>query len=117
MKVYDNNFSGTSATQTGRAQETQKLDRTSQNSRTGSAKSGSEDRVEFSSALGRLSQAMAAHSSSRASKVQSLAARYQSGNYRPNSLATSKGMVAEALSSGGASSGGASSGGASSGIK
>ena len=100
MKVYDNNLSGTSSAQTGLVQETQKPERASHSGRTGSARSSSEDRVEFSSTLGRLSQALAADTSSRAGKVQSLAALYQSGNYRPNSMGTSKGMVAEALSSG-----------------
>jgi anti-sigma28 factor (negative regulator of flagellin synthesis) len=98
MKVYDSNLAGTSAAQTGRTQETQKVG--NQNARTGAAKSGSEDRVEFSNTLSRLSHAMAADSSSRASHVQALAAQYQSGKYRPDSLATGKGMLSEALSEG-----------------
>ena len=98
MKVYDSNLTGTSAAQTGRAQETQKVG--NENARTGAAKSGSEDRVEFSSTLSRLSNAMAADGSSRANRVQALAAQYQSGQYRPDSLATSRGMVSEALSAG-----------------
>jgi hypothetical protein len=98
MKVYDSNLTGTSAAQTGRTQETQKGG--NQNARTGAVKSGSEDRVEFSSTLSRLSNAMAADGSSRASHVQALAAQYQSGKYRPDSSATSKGMVSEALSEG-----------------
>jgi len=43
---------------------------------------------------------MASQSSDRANKVQQLTMQYQSGNYQPNSLATSQGMVAEALSGG-----------------
>src|ERR1700680_1201054 len=97
MKVYDSNLTGTSAAQTGRSQETQKLDR-SQNTKTRTV--GSEDHVELSSTLSRLSSSMAAYGSSRASHVQALAAQYQSGKYRPDSLATSKGMVSEALSAG-----------------
>jgi len=99
MKVYESNLTGTSAAQTGHTQETQKLDR-SENPRTGAAGAGSEDRVEFSNTLGRLSKAMAADGSSRANHVQALAAQYQSGNYRPDSLATSRGMVSEALGAG-----------------
>ena len=100
MKIYDNNLTGTSAAQTGRAQETHKAG--SENARTGGSKSGSgsEDRVEFSSTLSRLSNAMASDTSSRASHVQALAAQYQSGHYRADSHATSKGMVSEALSEG-----------------
>lgn len=99
MKVYDRNLSGASTAEAGRAQETQQLDRSGQ-ARTGSSRSGSEDRVELSSTLTRLSRALSASGSSRASQVQALAAQYQSGNYRPNSLATSRGMVSEALSAG-----------------
>jgi len=100
MKVYDSNLAGTSGAQTGRTLETQKTDRSAspQTGATGGANTG--DRVEFSGTLGRLSQAMAAHDSSRASRVQSLAAQYRSGTYRPDSLATSKGMVSEAVSAG-----------------
>jgi anti-sigma28 factor (negative regulator of flagellin synthesis) len=99
MKVYDNNLASTSAAQTGRTQETQKLDRF-ENSRARAAAAGSEDRVELSSTLGSLSKAIAAYGSSRASQVQALAAQYQSGNYRTESLATSRGMVSEALGAG-----------------
>jgi hypothetical protein len=53
--------------------------------------------VEFSSTLGRLSQALAVSGSERASRVQALAAQYQSGNYQPNSLATSRSIISEAL--------------------
>lgn len=99
MKVYDSNLTSSTAAQSGRTQETQKLDR-SENTRSGSGRSGSEDHVELSGALGRLSSAMASYGSSRASRVQALAAQYQSGNYRPDSFATSQGMVSEALSAG-----------------
>jgi hypothetical protein len=99
MKVYDSNLTGTTAAQAGRSQETQKPDQTD-NTRFHQAGSRSEDRVELSSTLGRLSKAMAAYGSSRASQVQALAAQYQAGRYRPDSLATSRGMVSEALNAG-----------------
>ena len=100
MRVYDNNLSGTSAAEAGRAQETQKLDR-GEGARTGAGKpNGSGDRVEFSSALGNLSRTMSAYGSSRASQVQALAAQYQSGNYHPDSAVTSHAMVSEALAAG-----------------
>jgi hypothetical protein len=44
---------------------------------------------------------MSAEGSARASRVQALAVQYQSGSYRPDSAATSKDMVAEALAAGG----------------
>ena len=101
MRIYDVNLTGSSAAESGRAQETQRSDRAGATRTAGAGGSGSSDRVEFSSTLGRLSEAMSADGSARASRVQALAAQYQSGSYRPDSLATSKGMVSEALASGG----------------
>lgn len=99
MKIYDRNLTGTSASETGRTQETQKA------GNTGSGKSvsgldGSSDRVEFSGTMGQLSRAVATFESTRADRLQTLAAAYQSGTYRSDSLATSKGMVAEAMGAG-----------------
>jgi len=99
MKVYDRNLSGASAAEAGRTQEAQQPNRSEQ-ARAGSSRTGSEDRVELSGTLTRLSQALSAFGTSRASRVQALAAQYQSGNYSPDSLATSQGMVSEALSAG-----------------
>ena len=59
---------------------------------------GSNDRVEFSGTLSRLSRTLTTFESSRASRVQALAANYQSGSYRPNAAATSKGLIADAMS-------------------
>jgi anti-sigma28 factor (negative regulator of flagellin synthesis) len=101
MRIYDNNLSGTSAAEAGRAQETQKLDR-GEGAKAGVGKpGGSGDRVEFSSALGSLSRTMSESASSRASQVQALAAQYQSGNYHPDSAAISHAMVSDALAGGG----------------
>jgi hypothetical protein len=101
MKIYDRNLTGTSAAETGRTQESQNLSRTGTGkSATSSGVGGSPDRVEFSGTLGRLSRALSTFDSSRASKVQALAVEYQSGNYKPDSAATSRGLVTEALSAG-----------------
>ena len=87
MRIYDVNLTGSSAAESGRAQETQRSDRSGGARAGGAGANGSSDRVEFSSTLGRLSQAMSADESSRASRVQALAAQYQSGTYRPDSVA------------------------------
>jgi hypothetical protein len=55
------------------------------------------DRVEFSANLGWLARTLSPYEASRANHVQALAAQHQSGNYRPDSFATSQGMVREAL--------------------
>ena len=98
MRVNDRNTMGPAASETGRLQDTQKPDRAG-TSRTGAADSGG-DRVEFSSSLGQLAQAIATDSATRAGRVQALAASYQAGQYRPDSQATSQGMIAEAIAAG-----------------
>jgi len=101
MRIYDVNLTGTSAAESGRAQEAQRSGSTGGARTGGTGANGTGDRVEFSSTLGSLAQAMSADGSARESRVQALAAQYQSGNYQPDSVATSKGMVSEALSMGG----------------
>ena len=101
MKIYDTNLTGTSASETGRAQESQKLNRAGTGKTpAGAGLDGATDRVEFSGTLSRLSRALTTFESSRASRIQKLAAEYQKGNYKPDSLATSKGIVSDALSTG-----------------
>ena len=96
MRIYDRDLTGTAATDSGRPQEAQKADReaTTTASQSGSS---SGDRVELSSGLATVSRALAAYGSDRAGKVQQLAAQFQSGTYQPSSLATSQGMVSQAL--------------------
>ena len=95
MRVHDRNNMGPAASEAARAQETQKLDRAG-TARSGAVDSGG-DRVEFSSSLGQLAQAISTDSAQRASRVQTLAADYQTGRYRADSQATSQGMISEAL--------------------
>lgn len=97
MRVQDRTSLGPAAAETGRTPETQKSGRDS-TGRSGAVGSADGDRVELSSTLGRLSQAIATHTTQRAQRVQALAAEYQSGRYRPNSAATSRGLISEALS-------------------
>jgi anti-sigma28 factor (negative regulator of flagellin synthesis) len=99
MRIYDRDLTGTAATESGRPQETQKADREAS---TASSQSGSAsgDRVELSSGLAGVSRALSAYGSDRASKVQQLTTQFESGNYQPNSMAISQGMVAQALSGG-----------------
>jgi len=120
MKVYDR---GLTAAETGQTQDVQKLSNSAGRSATKGADAGG-DRVEFSGNLGRLSRTLSAFESSRASRVQALAAQYQTGKYVPNSAAISRGMLSDALNSGSSGSsqgsGGVSggvSGGASAGLK
>jgi hypothetical protein len=99
MKVYDQSLTGATSAGPARTQETQRTDR-GDSTRAGGNGGGGGDRVELSGALGNLSRALAAFSSTRSSKVQSLAGLYQSGTYQPDAGATSRGMVADALAAG-----------------
>ena len=100
MRIYDVNLTGSAAAESGRAQESQRSDRAGSSRSGGAGLFGASDRVELSSTLGRLSQAMDADSSALANRVQALASLYQSGKYQPDSMATSRGMVADALAGG-----------------
>jgi len=96
MRIYDRDLTGTASAESGRSQETQRTDReTAAGSSQASSAAG--DRVELSSGLASVTRALAAYGSSRAGKVQQLASQFQSGNYHPDSLAISQGMVAQAL--------------------
>jgi anti-sigma28 factor (negative regulator of flagellin synthesis) len=97
MKVYDRGLTGAESAHT---QDVQKLgsNSTGKSSTRGGDASG--DRVEFSGNLGMLSRTLSTYDTSRASRVQALAAQFQSGNYRPDSAATSRGMISEALAAG-----------------
>jgi anti-sigma28 factor (negative regulator of flagellin synthesis) len=97
MKVYDVNLTGPSASESGRPQEAQKAGES--NSRPATETSSS-DRVELSGTMARIARAVSSYSADRSNKVQALAQQYQSGNFRPDSVKTSQGMVAEALGSG-----------------
>jgi hypothetical protein len=100
MRVDDRNLTSVPAAESGRAQETQRPGR-EDNLRSGSGTAGGGgDQVELSSTLGSLSKAMSAYGSDRGSRVAELTAQYSSGSYQPNSLATSRGVISEALAAG-----------------
>ena len=61
---------------------------------------GSNDSVVFSGTLSRLSRTLSTFETTRADQVQALTAQYQRGNYLPDSAATAKGIVADAISAG-----------------
>jgi anti-sigma28 factor (negative regulator of flagellin synthesis) len=96
MRIYDVNLSGTSASESGRAQELQRAGHEAGASLE-SAGGASSDQVSLSHALNSLANALSTDGGSRATKVQALAAQYRSGTYRVDSLATSRGIVSEAL--------------------
>lgn len=96
MKVTNQNSTSASTSGPGSAQEIQRSQTTTGASST-SKSNAAGDSVELSSTLGTLSRAMESYSSSRSSQVQALAAQYQSGTYKVDSAAISRGMISEAL--------------------
>lgn len=98
MKVVDRNLNSGSAVESGRAQETQRASSTAGS--TAATQSSNGDRVEFSNTLGSLARAMSAFGTNNANKVQALSAQYQSGTYQADAMATSRAMVAHALTAG-----------------
>lgn len=98
MKVVDRNLDSGSPVESGRTHETQRAGTTTGGATT--ARAGGGDQVEFSSTLGSLARAMSTLSTNHASKVQALAAQYRTGTYRADSLATSRTIIAHALTVG-----------------
>jgi hypothetical protein len=94
LRINNGNTAGATGETTG-TQNVQKF------GRGGGASSGNldpnSDQVEFSSTLGRLSRAVANDSTQRQSRVQAMAAQYQSGRYQPNSLAIGQAMIRDAV--------------------
>ena len=97
MRIQDRTSLGPAAAETGRTSETNKTGRES-TARTGASGSADGDRIELSSTLGRLSQAIAAQGAQRADRVHALAADYRNGRFHADPVATSRAMVTEALS-------------------
>jgi hypothetical protein len=95
MKVNNSDLTGVGATGADRTQESQKP--SSGGANASKASSGT-DSVDFSSTLGSLSRAMVALGASFSEKVSALATQYQSGAYSPDSAATSRGLISDALS-------------------
>ena len=96
MRVYEQNLTGMATGEADRLSESQKAGRSG--SSAVAAQGSGADRVEFSAALGSLSRAVSADQTARSARVAALTAQVQSGAYRPDAAATSRGMVSEALS-------------------
>jgi anti-sigma28 factor (negative regulator of flagellin synthesis) len=94
LRINNGNTAGAAA-ETAGAQNLQKSGQSS------GASSGNldpnSDQVEFSSTLGRLSRAVANDSTQQQSRVQAMAAQYQSGRYQPDSMAIGRAMIADAV--------------------
>jgi|SRR5581483_10278114 len=99
MRIHDQNLTGAAAAGSGRAQESQRVERGREARGAGHGSGG--DRVELSSTLATLARALDANGADRTARVQELAAQYRSGRYRPDAAAMSRAMVGEALASGG----------------
>jgi hypothetical protein len=97
MRIDDRNLNGAAGLQTGRTPDTHAAERAGSTSGSQVSESRSGDRVEISGTAGLISQALGTGSVERTQRIQQLATDYRSGNYQPNSLATSKAIVRDAL--------------------
>ena len=96
MRVYDRNANGVESANAGRVQEAHRVEPEAPGT-VSSAKAGSADRVELSSALGILSRAVSDDSARRSARVEALGQLYASGRYQPDPAATARSMISEAL--------------------
>jgi hypothetical protein len=97
MRVDDLNLNGAAGLQTGRTPETHGAERAGSTPGSQVSESQGGDRVEISGTAGLVSQALGAGAADRTQRIQQLTTDYRSGNYRPNSLATSQAVVQDAL--------------------
>ena len=97
MKIYDRALT---PAETGQTQDVQKVG-SSGTARSGRRNDSSGDHVEFSSTMGRLARTIDSYDTNRAMRVQFLASQYQSGKYQPDSIATSRALIADSLSQAG----------------
>jgi flagellar biosynthesis anti-sigma factor FlgM len=102
MKIQDTYVGGGAPAETGRAQDTQRVERERASQTAAARQPAGGDRVELSTLAGRVSRAMETSAADRGGRVEALRAAYQAGTYRPDALATSRGMVADALAAGSA---------------
>lgn len=97
MRIDDRNLNGAAGLQTGRTPDTHVAERPGSASVSQVSESTGGDRVEISGTAGLISQALGTNSADRSQRIQQLATDYRAGSYRPNSLATSKAIVQDAL--------------------
>ncbi len=100
MRIYDRDLTGTAAAESGRARDIQRTERENAASAGSRGGAGEGDRVDLSPGLGRLAQALSAYGEARRARVETLAAAYRSGVYRPEASATGRAMIFEALHAG-----------------
>jgi anti-sigma28 factor (negative regulator of flagellin synthesis) len=98
IRIQNDSLAGTSASETSRTQDVVQIG--SAGNRSGSKIGVATDRVELSSLSGRIADASSASETAQASRVQQLGALYSSGRYQPDSMATGRALVSQAIQSG-----------------
>ena len=91
MRIDQRNLTG--AAEAGRARESQSIGRDGRSISSSTSGGSGSDQVELSS----LSRALSASASTRSSRVEQLAARYQAGQYQPDPAEVGKSMVSDAI--------------------
>ncbi len=98
MKVNDTTLNQAAASQIGKSQQVQSapLD----GKKTGGSGKLDADQVQLSDLSGQLVRMLSTAFPERTAYVDKLAAQFKAGRYQPDSAATSRAMVAEAVSNG-----------------
>ncbi len=102
MRIDDRQLTENQAAQSGKAAQAQSIARQQETKPGGPNSLGGSDQVQLSGLLEGLSRALEAADAERSAKVERLEGEYQSGNYRVDSQAVSRAVLAEALASSGA---------------
>ena len=96
MRINGRNNLGTTAAETTRTSDTQSLNRSESTSSAAVEPSAASSGL--SATLGKISQALSSFNVQHAIRVQALTSLYQSGQYQPDSAATSSAMLEQAFS-------------------
>jgi anti-sigma28 factor (negative regulator of flagellin synthesis) len=100
MRIDDRNLMGNQAAQGSRSANTQGVERL-QDARSPDSRPGtSSDLVELSELTGGLAKALEASSAARTARIEKLARDYALGNYRVDSKAVSRAILAEMQAAG-----------------
>jgi anti-sigma28 factor (negative regulator of flagellin synthesis) len=100
MRIDDRQLAGNQAAQSGKASAAQVVDHRGDSRQVDSRWGGAADRVEISDLTGGLARALQASSAERAGRVEQLQRSVSEGRYRPDSVATSRAIVAEMRAAG-----------------
>lgn len=97
MKVNESSLNQAAASQLGKAREAEAVKPGGAKPVSGPQPQQESDRVHLSDLTGRLVQMLSTDSPDRVARVDKLAADFKAGRYQPDSQATSRGIINDAM--------------------